>query len=376
MTHTWRPSISPWPVTTPSPGEPSGDGSMPRTGCCSASRPNSMNVPLSNSRSMRSRTVSLPFSCCLAIRWAPPMPRFFFLRACRSDTRLLYSSATDGNSIEASRAPDHQVGPIPPPIQEPVQVSARQPVAFGRLRRLPQAVLMLHHRQVRNDYGAAPVVAQAEAEVDVRDAIEAELRIEAAGRQRVGSPERHAVALDRIHVGAGAFLELLERVFGPHAERSGHDHRWIVERGEQRSDGIALQLDALVEQDADLAGGGIDAGVDRGAETERRVRPDDAKPLRSAAVQPGRDSLVARVVDDKRLEVSLAVREDREKPALSVGLPAVHDADQGHPTRRGGNDGGRLGAERTQLAAGRPVEQLPPGVVEPRSNRVGGLEVP
>src|SRR6266853_4788758 len=264
MTHTWRPSISPCPVTTPSPGEPSGDGSMPRIGCCSASRPNSINVPLSNRRSMRSRTVSLPFSCCLAIRWAPPMPRFFFLRACRSDTRLLYSSATDGNSIEASRVADHEVGPIPPSIQEPVQVAARQPVALSRLGRLPHAVLMLHQRQVRHDNGAAPAVAQAKAELDVRDAIEAELRIEAAGGQRVHSPERHAVALDRIHVGAGAFLELLERAFGPHAERSGHDHRWIVERGQQRGDRVTVQLDALVEQDAGLAGCSIDAGVDRG----------------------------------------------------------------------------------------------------------------
>src|SRR5712692_9433364 len=101
------------------------------------------------------------------------MPRFFFLRACRSDTRLLYSSATDGNSIEASRVADHQVGPIPPSIQEPVQVSARQ------------AVPVLHHRQVRNDNGAAPAVAQAEAELDVGDEVEAELRIEAPGRQRV-----------------------------------------------------------------------------------------------------------------------------------------------------------------------------------------------
>src|SRR5216684_3442509 len=156
------------------------------------------------------------------------MPRFFFLRACRSDTRLLYSSATDGNSIEASRAPDHQVGPIPPSIQEPVQVSARQPVALGRLGRLPQAVLMLHHRQVRYHNGAASAVTQAEAELDVGDAIKAELRIEAAGGQGVGSPERHAVALDRIHVGAGALLELLERVFGPYAKWSCHDHRWIL----------------------------------------------------------------------------------------------------------------------------------------------------
>src|SRR5260370_21317209 len=175
------------------------------------------------------------------------MPRFFFLRACRSDTRLLYSSATDGNSIEASRAPDHQVGPIPPSIQEPVEVSARHPVPLGRLGRITQAVLMLHHRQVRYDDSAACPVTQAKAELDVRDAVEAELRIEAAGRQCVGSPERHAVALDCIHVWAGAFLELLERVFGPHAERSGHDHRWIVQRGQQRSDRVALQLYALIE---------------------------------------------------------------------------------------------------------------------------------
>src|SRR5258706_7012637 len=178
MTHTWRPSISPCPVTTPSPGEPSGDGSMPRIGCCSASRPNSMNVPLSNRSSMRSRTVSLPFSCWVAIRLAPPMPRFFFLRVCRSDTRVLYSSATDGNSIEASRVADHEVRPIPPSIQEPVQVAARQPVALGRLGRLPQAVLMLHHRQARHDHGATPTDAEGKAELESRQAGKAALRKE------------------------------------------------------------------------------------------------------------------------------------------------------------------------------------------------------
>jgi hypothetical protein len=69
-TKTRRPSIVPWPVTTPSPRM-----------CCSA-RPNSVarwvtnasnstNDPGSSSRSRRSRAVSLPHSCCRSIRTGP-----------------------------------------------------------------------------------------------------------------------------------------------------------------------------------------------------------------------------------------------------------------------------------------------------------------
>src|ERR1043165_2340768 len=70
-TQTGRPSTVPWPVTTPSPRIFC--SCMPK----SAQRwvtnlSSSTNEPSSSRASMRSRAVSLPASCCLAMRALPP----------------------------------------------------------------------------------------------------------------------------------------------------------------------------------------------------------------------------------------------------------------------------------------------------------------
>ncbi len=72
--NTRRPSIVPWPVTTPSPS----------TACSAApnaldrdvtNASNSTNDPASRSRSRRSRAVSLPRPCCCSILASPPPSR-------------------------------------------------------------------------------------------------------------------------------------------------------------------------------------------------------------------------------------------------------------------------------------------------------------
>ena len=75
-----RPSTLPQPVTTPSAA-----ASLPSIAlaekCGRPWMPISTNVPSSMSRSRRSRAVSLPRSCCLAIFSGPP-PSFAFSRRC------------------------------------------------------------------------------------------------------------------------------------------------------------------------------------------------------------------------------------------------------------------------------------------------------
>src|SRR5881397_2463649 len=70
-TYTSRPSIRPWPVTTPSPRYFS-SASPKSVERCVTNRSSSTNVPASSSTSSRSRAVILPLSCCAAIRSAPP----------------------------------------------------------------------------------------------------------------------------------------------------------------------------------------------------------------------------------------------------------------------------------------------------------------
>src|SRR5437773_6362124 len=70
-TYTSRPSIRPYPVTTPSPRYFS-SASPKSVERCVTNRSSSTNVPASSSTSSRSRAVILPLSCCAAIRSAPP----------------------------------------------------------------------------------------------------------------------------------------------------------------------------------------------------------------------------------------------------------------------------------------------------------------
>src|SRR5215471_14757837 len=83
MREAGRPSILPKPVITPSAGV-----SLPFMAdemlAWVARRPISWKLPGSKSRSTRSRTVSLPSACCLAMASAPPMASARRRRASRS----------------------------------------------------------------------------------------------------------------------------------------------------------------------------------------------------------------------------------------------------------------------------------------------------
>src|SRR6476659_2628353 len=81
-----RPSTSPQPVITPSAG-----ASLPSIERCEKWGPPwmpiSTKVPSSTSRSIRSRAVSLPRSCCLAIFSSPPPSFAFARRSCSCAVR-------------------------------------------------------------------------------------------------------------------------------------------------------------------------------------------------------------------------------------------------------------------------------------------------
>ena len=117
------------------------------------------------------------------------------------------------------------------------------------------------------------------------------------------------------------------------------------------------------------------AGVGRSREPERWLEPDRPQPFGRAAEQPRGDSLIARVVDDERLEVGLAVREHRKQPALRVGLPAVNHREQGDGAWSGGRSvaGGRL--QRHELAPVVAVLDVPPAFAQSLADRVGLHEV-
>src|SRR6478672_963690 len=78
----------PRPVTTPSPGMRW--ASMPNwVERCSTNRSVSSNEPSSSRTSMRSRAVSLPLACWLAMRFSPP-PRRAPARRCSSCSRMVF----------------------------------------------------------------------------------------------------------------------------------------------------------------------------------------------------------------------------------------------------------------------------------------------
>jgi hypothetical protein len=233
-----------------------------------------------------------------------------------------------------------------------------------------------HHRQARNGNRTTPTVAKSKAEVDVGDAVEAELRIHSADRQRVRAAKGHAVALDSVDLRSGVFGELFDGpICGAETERAGdHDIR-VAERRDQRPDGVAGQLHALVEEDADVSGGRLDSGVDGGGESGRRIQTQDPQPLGRPLVQPSGDARVARVVDDQGFEVGLAVGEDRQQPPFGVRLPAMDDREQRDRSRRRGLGAWPLRFEGADLAAAGPVENLPAAFRELLPDSVCGLEV-
>src|SRR6185369_3497269 len=102
MTAAGRPSTLPKPATTPSAGvvRPFMDGAML---AWVASTPISWKEPGSKSRSRRSRTVSLPSACCLAMASGPPIASARWRRPRRSSTRSFMPTELpldDGGVIE------------------------------------------------------------------------------------------------------------------------------------------------------------------------------------------------------------------------------------------------------------------------------------
>ena len=198
-----------------------------------------------------------------------------------------------------------------------------------------ETVLMPHHRQAIDHDGATTVLAHPEAELHVRHPVEAKLWIEAAGGERIGAPEGHAVALDRVHLWTFALGELLHGPLpaqpvwpGDHDGRVGKD----IQQGRDR---VAFELDPGIEKHDDLPRRGVEAGVDRGGKAERRIQRHHSQAFGGAVLQPSRDARISRVVDDHGLEVRPGVREDRQEPSLGVGLPTVDDREH--------RDGSRLG---------------------------------
>src|SRR5258708_18972761 len=254
MPHTWRPSTSPWPVTTPSAGVPSGSASPPRTGCWWASSPSSTNVSSSKRRSSRSRTVSLPRWCCLAIFSSPPMARFLARLDFRSVIRAGYSSPTRGILLT-----DQEVGSLAPPIEEAVHVSLRQALSLLGIGRLPQPMLVFLERQVPPHQGTTASIPPPDAEPRVGDPIELKPRVESLEGLGIGAAKGHAVALDGVHLRPRARGELFRSALAAQAVRPGHHDRRISQRLDEGRHGVAGQVHARVEEDHNLTRGGFDA---------------------------------------------------------------------------------------------------------------------
>src|SRR3954466_5454112 len=95
---------------------PSAGASRPAIATCEkcgcAWMPNSQNVPSSISRSSRSRAVSLPWSCCLAIFSSPPPSFARSRRSARSSTsgrsRLAGCSVVDMRLLQKRRERAHR----------------------------------------------------------------------------------------------------------------------------------------------------------------------------------------------------------------------------------------------------------------------------
>src|SRR6266851_9257385 len=328
-----------------------------------------MKVFGSNSRPRRSRTVSLPRSFCFAIFSAPPMARFFSRLALSSEIFAGYSSLTGELSA------DQEISPLAPAVEEATEVALRQPVALVGRSRLPEPVFVLRQRQTGDGHRSSPTIAQTEAELDVGDAVEAELRVEALHRLGVGAAKRHAVALDGVDLRSGILFKLLEGAIASESVGSGHHDGWIRKRVEQWGDGVACELDTGIEQDDHLAHAGLDARVDRHREADRRIERDQAQSLGRAGLQPAGHACIAGVVDDHGLEIGLRMGEHREQPALHVGAPAVDDGQQ--RDRTGPWLLARLGwsLERLQHAAVGAVEDLPPARAQLFADGVRGREI-
>src|SRR5438105_3531498 len=116
-TYTSRPSIRPWPVTTPSPRYFS--SARPKSlARWVTNRSSSTNEPGSSSASSRSRAVSLPFSCCVLTRSAPP-PSSDSARFCcsrSSFSRMLMEPKSRRTDAQTHRGKQQEGAGIPGPL--------------------------------------------------------------------------------------------------------------------------------------------------------------------------------------------------------------------------------------------------------------------
>src|SRR5439155_13588998 len=163
---------------------------------------------------------------------------------------------------------DEQVLAHTPAVEKAVKVAAGQPVPFRLGRGLPRSMLVTTQRKFRDHSRLSAAISEAEAQIDIRDPVEAKFRVESVHGLKVLPPESHAVALDRVDIRSRALSELLHGAARAQAERPRHRHRRIGQRGDERRDGIASQLNARVKKDADVAGGGFTSGIGGDAKTQ------------------------------------------------------------------------------------------------------------
>src|SRR5262245_19121815 len=129
--------------------------------------------------------------------WPSSMPR----------TPLLTQSARD------------QVLALPPPVEQAVVVAPGEPLALGLGQRFPQAMLVPLDRQAgHDDRTAAPPVPEPEAELEVGQPVEAEVPVEAAGRQGLLPTEGEHVSLQGVDLGPRVGVEVPDPALGADAE--------------------------------------------------------------------------------------------------------------------------------------------------------------
>src|SRR5439155_16510086 len=158
-TYTRRPSIRPYPVTTPSPRYFS-SASPKLVHRCVTNRSSSTNVPGSSSASSRSRAVILPFSCWAAIRSAPPPSAASARLRCRSSnfSRIVIGQNLGGSDRTATTRRTDAQGRTRAREQEfllPLAVFPCASAASVRLA-LPRLVLIFLLRGLRRPLFLGP----------------------------------------------------------------------------------------------------------------------------------------------------------------------------------------------------------------------------
>src|SRR5260221_6023567 len=200
--------------------------------------------------------------------------------------------SVDAGKAAASGRADQQVPAVAETIEDSVEIALALAITlrFGETR--VAAMLVLADRQAGETDGA-PVclpfaaVAQDQAPPDVQVPVEAEPLVEWSPLREVGTPERLAIALDRIDVTRGRVLECAE-VTRHDPPPAYHRHLHVVQRPNQGRDDIPGRLDARIQQDRDASPGAAQADVRGRGVAEPLAAPD--QPRRHLVRCSGRDS--------------------------------------------------------------------------------------